>query len=492
MGYSFFRRRELANFAARNDKAEQDMAHTANIMRHTAGGARNLPDWLFVAWAGGTALLSYSLVYALRKPFTAAEFEGMEVAGMDYKVAVSIVQLVGYVCAKMLGIKYISELKPAGRLPFIIGSAALSELALLAFAVLPAPANIFALFFNGLSLGCMWGVLFSFLEGRRTTDILASIMGVSMALSSGVAKSLGLYALHTLHVDEMWMPALIGAAAFPLLCLTGWMLTRLPKPTEADVAARSERVTLDRRQRWSLFGEFMPVLLMLFMANLLLTVQRDIKEDFIVCIIDELADLMMVAGKEVEGSIARLTQLARAAGIHLIVATQRPSRDVITGLIKNNLPTRIAFKVTSQIDSRTILDHKGAETLIGYGDMLYINNGSADMVRAQGAFMSDEEIARVVDALKVNGEPEYAEEVQQEIDSAGEEEEDSGGGDDSGDAMFSKAVAVVKANKKASTSLLQRKLGIGYGRAARIIDEMEDRGMIGPDNGPGTQREIYI
>ena len=124
--------------------------------------------------------------------------------------------------------------------------------------------------------------------------------------------------------------------------------------------------------------------------------------------------------------------------------------------------------------------------------MLYINNGSADMDRAQGAFMSDEEIARVVDALKVNGEPEYAEEVQQEIDSAGEEEEDSGGGDDSGDAMFSKAVAVAKANKKASTSLLQRKLGIGYGRAARIIDEMEDRGMIGPDNGPGTQREIYI
>lgn len=190
-----------------------------------------MPDWLFVLWAGGTALLSYSLVYALRKPFTAAEFEGLQVYGMDYKIAVSIIQLLGYVSAKSLGIKYISELRPEGRLKFIIGSAALSEISLIAFGMLPIPYNIVALYFNGLSLGCMWGVIFSFLEGRRTTDILASIMGVSMALSSGVAKSLGLYALNQLHVSEFWMPALIG-------------------------------------------------------ANLLLTVQRDIKEDFIVCIID--------------------------------------------------------------------------------------------------------------------------------------------------------------------------------------------------------------
>ena len=126
----------------------------------------NMPDWLFVLWAGGTALLSYSLVYALRKPFTAAEFDGLQVAGMDYKIVVSIIQLIGYVCAKMLGIKYISELKPEGRLRFIVGSAALSELSLVAFGLLPTPYNIFALFFNGLSLGCMWGVIFSFLEGR--------------------------------------------------------------------------------------------------------------------------------------------------------------------------------------------------------------------------------------------------------------------------------------------------------------------------------------
>ena len=258
----------------------------ANMMHNAHRAGTAMPDWLFVIWAGGTALVSYSLVYALRKPFTAAEFEGMQAFGMDYKIAVSIIQLIGYVCAKMLGIKFISELRPENRLRFIIGSAALFEASLLAFALKPVPANIFALFFNGLSLGCMWGVLFSFLEGRRTTDILASIMGVSMALSSGVAKSLGLYALQSLHVGEMWMPALIGAVAFPLLCLTGWMMTRLPKPDAADVAARSERVTLNGRQRWQLFRRFMPVLLLLFTANLLLTVQRDIKEDFIVCIID--------------------------------------------------------------------------------------------------------------------------------------------------------------------------------------------------------------
>lgn len=256
---------------------------------YTNGGSKEkkpMPDWIFVLWAGGTALLSYSLVYALRKPFTAAEFEGLQVFGMDYKIVVSIIQLLGYVNAKLLGIKYISELRPEGRLKFIIGSAALSEISLIAFGLLPMPYNIMALYFNGLSLGCMWGVIFSFLEGRRTTDILASIMGVSMALSSGVAKSLGLYTLNVLHVSEFWMPALIGAIAFPLLCFTGWMMTRFPQPTAADIASRSVRVTLNGHQRWALFRRFMPLLIMLFAANLLLTVQRDIKEDFIVCIID--------------------------------------------------------------------------------------------------------------------------------------------------------------------------------------------------------------
>ena len=262
------------------------MEQNISCMQRIKALRNNMPDWLFVLWAGGTALLSYSLVYALRKPFTAAEFEGFQVAGMDYKIVVSIIQLIGYVCAKMLGIKFISELKPEGRLRFIIGSAALSEVSLLAFGLLPVPYNIFALFFNGLSLGCMWGVIFSFLEGRRTTDLLASIMGVSMALSSGVAKSLGLYVLNDIGVSEFWMPALVGAAAFPPLCFMGWMMTKFPAPTAADIAARTKRTTLDGRQRRQLFVKFMPLLIMLFGANLLLTVQRDIKEDFIVCIID--------------------------------------------------------------------------------------------------------------------------------------------------------------------------------------------------------------
>lgn len=267
-----------------NKKMESDK--NTGYRSDAAKVTKEMPDWLFVLWAGGTALLSYSLVYALRKPFTAAEFAGLQVMGMDYKIAVSIIQLLGYVTAKLLGIKYISELKPEGRLKFIIGSACLSEAALLAFGLLPMPYNIVALFFNGLSLGCMWGVIFSFLEGRRTTDILASIMGVSMALSSGVAKSLGLYTLNTLHVSEFWMPALIGAVSLPLLCLTGWMMTRFPAPSAVDIASRSVRVTLNGKQRWELFRRFMPLLVMLFAANLLLTVQRDIKEDFIVCIVD--------------------------------------------------------------------------------------------------------------------------------------------------------------------------------------------------------------
>ncbi len=214
---------------------------------------------------------------------------------------------------------------------------------------------------------------------------------------------------------------------------------------------------------------------------------------YIVAIIDELADLMMVAPAEVETSIARLAQLARAAGIHLIIATQRPSVNVITGVIKANLPSRIAFQVASQVDSRTILDTKGADTLIGRGDMLFSPPGSSRLVRAQGAFVSDEEVQELVEFLKKNGPPKYAQDVQAQIDRDPDADDDEGGGDDEdlGDdeELLHEAISVLKSTRRASTSMLQRRLRIGYNRAARLMEIMEDKGIVGPENG-AQPREI--
>ena len=217
---------------------------------------------------------------------------------------------------------------------------------------------------------------------------------------------------------------------------------------------------------------------------------------YIVAIIDELADLMMIAPAEIENSIARLAQLARAAGIHIIIATQRPSVNVVTGVIKANLPSRIAFQVASQVDSRTILDGKGAETLIGRGDMLFTPPGTSKVVRAQGAFTSDDEIQSIVDFLKVNGPPIYDQTVQDKIDQAAREDDGSGDADEEGDLgddeeLFQQALEVLRSTRRASTSMLQRRLRIGYNRAARIVEIMEEKGIVGPENG-SSPREILV
>jgi len=251
-----------------------------------AVGNRKISDLLFILWAGGAALLSYALVYALRKPFTAATFDGLEFLGMDYKTATSIVQIAGYMLSKLLGIKFVSELRREHRLRFIVASVAVAELSLLAFAFCPVPWNICALFFNGLSLGCMWGVIFSFLEGRKLSGILASIMGLSIAFSSGLAKSVGLFLIRDLGVSPFRMPAAIGAVAFVLLVVLGWALDRLPEPTEEDKRCCMERVPMDARRRKRIFLRFAPVLSMLLLANLFITVMQDVKEDFLVKIVD--------------------------------------------------------------------------------------------------------------------------------------------------------------------------------------------------------------
>ena len=247
---------------------------------------KKISDLVFILWAGGAALLSYSLVYALRKPFTAASFDGLDAFGLDYKVLVTIVQILGYLIAKFVGIKLISELKKEHRMKFILASILVAELSLVLFGLLPAPYNIFAMFFNGLSLGCMWGVIFSFIEGRKVTDILASLLGVSMVFSSGVAKSFGLFAMNEMHISQFWMPAVIGGFALPLLVLMGYMLKRLPQPTAEDIALRNERVTLDSKGRKALFLKYAPILTLLFIGNFMLLVLRDIKEDFLVYILD--------------------------------------------------------------------------------------------------------------------------------------------------------------------------------------------------------------
>jgi S-DNA-T family DNA segregation ATPase FtsK/SpoIIIE len=215
----------------------------------------------------------------------------------------------------------------------------------------------------------------------------------------------------------------------------------------------------------------------------------------IVVVIDELADLMMVVGKKIEELIARLAQKARAAGIHLILATQRPSVDVITGLIKANIPTRIAFQVSSKIDSRTILDQMGAEALLGMGDMLYMHSGSGFPIRVHGAFVSDEEVHRVVSYLKTQGEPDYIEGVLEggTLDGDGNPIGPDLFGDipSEKDPMYDQAVEVVLKNRKASISLVQRHLKIGYNRAARLVEDMEKAGMVSAMSSNG-QREILV
>lgn len=213
----------------------------------------------------------------------------------------------------------------------------------------------------------------------------------------------------------------------------------------------------------------------------------------IVLIIDELADLMMSAGKEVEASICRIAQMARAVGMHLVLATQRPSVDVITGLIKANIPARIAFAVSSQIDSRTIIDGIGAEDLLGKGDMLYLSGGTSKLVRIQGIYVSTKEIERVVNNVKLHGEPMYEDIISPKIASEkvqGLPKSDLGD-EEVGDDLYEQALQVVMESRKASASLLQRRLKVGYARAARLLDMMEEKGAIGPVNG-AKPREIYL
>jgi S-DNA-T family DNA segregation ATPase FtsK/SpoIIIE len=216
-------------------------------------------------------------------------------------------------------------------------------------------------------------------------------------------------------------------------------------------------------------------------------IEPQAKLPYIVIVIDELADLMMVASKGVEEALTRLAQMARASGIHLIVATQRPSVDVLTGIIKANFPSRISYKVTSRVDSRTILDSMGAEKLLGRGDMLFMPPGTHRLLRIHGAMVSDDEIERIIKFIKEQKKPDYIEEIFSSVvveDEKTEEAEDY-------DEKYDEALALVARDRQASISYIQRRLRIGYNRAARIIETMERDGVVGPSDGV-RPREIYV
>ncbi|HEY4999028.1 MAG TPA: FtsK/SpoIIIE domain-containing protein, partial [Usitatibacter sp.] len=211
----------------------------------------------------------------------------------------------------------------------------------------------------------------------------------------------------------------------------------------------------------------------------------------VVVVIDELADLMMVSGKKVEELIARLAQKSRACGIHLILATQRPSVDVITGLIKANVPTRIAFQVSAKVDSRTILDQQGAESLLGQGDMLYLTPGHGMPTRVHGAYVGDAEVHRVVEALKKQGEAQYIEGILDEPEADPNATSGEGAVSGEADPLYDQAVQIVLQNKRASISLVQRHLRIGYNRAARLVEDMEKAGLVTTMASNGN-REIIV
>jgi S-DNA-T family DNA segregation ATPase FtsK/SpoIIIE len=212
------------------------------------------------------------------------------------------------------------------------------------------------------------------------------------------------------------------------------------------------------------------------------------KMPWIVIVVDEFADLMMQQGKEVESAVARLAQKARAAGMHVILATQRPSVDVITGVIKANFPTRIAYRVSQKVDSRTILDEQGAEHLLGMGDMLIKLNGTGETKRVQCPWVSEEEVQRVTDFLRLQGEPVYDDNILRPRD---DEEAAAAEDDAEQDPLYDDAVRCVADTRRCSTSWLQRKLGLGYNRAARIVEMMEKRGLVGPANG-AKDREVLV
>ncbi len=323
--------------------------------------------------------------------------------------------------------------------------------------------------------------------GNPVTADLARMPHLLIAGTTGAGKSVGINtiicSILLKATPEEVRLLLVDPKRVELTCYEGIPHLLHPVVVEPNMASRAlQWAVKEMERRYSLMEEYRVKSFASFNAT------AEEKLPLIVIIIDELADLMMVASKEVEGSVARLAQMARAAGMHLILATQRPSVDVLTGLIKANFPTRMSFKVSSKIDSRTILDTSGAEHLLGAGDMLFLPPGTATLQRIHGAYISEKETERIVDFLKSQGPTTYDEEIIKSV-----ERETSSGlseGDEEYDEKYDEAVALVCEMGQASISGVQRRLRIGYNRAARIIETMEREGIVGPADGAKPRKVL--
>lgn len=313
--------------------------------------------------AGSAAFLAYASMYAFRKPFTAASFEGLHVGGIDYKVWLVIAQVFGYMLSKVRGITWIPEIHRQHRARILAGLIGFSWIALLGFALVPAPWNIAFLFLNGLPLGMVWGVIFGYLEGRRGTEMMGACMCASFIVGSGVVKSVGMWLMVHWHVSEFWMPFATGLLFIAPLCLATWLLEHLPAPDAADVAARSMRMPMDASTRRAFLARFLPGIAMIVIAYVALTVTRDFRDNFA-------AEIWSDLGHGGDASVFTETETPIAVAVLIITALTMMVRDNLKALMLNHVLIFGGFGIAvlaTWMHGHGMLDAIGWIGLSGFG-----------------------------------------------------------------------------------------------------------------------------
>lgn len=313
--------------------------------------------------AGSAAFLAYASMYAFRKPFTAASFDGLHWAGIDYKVWLVIAQVLGYMLSKVRGITWIAEIQRQRRARTLAGLIGFAWIALLGFALTPAPWNIPFLFLNGLPLGMVWGVIFGYLEGRRGTELMGALMCASFIVGSGVVKSVGMWLMMRWHVSEFWMPFATGMLFIPPLCLATWVLEHLPAPDAADVASRSVRVPMDAATRRAFFIRFLPGIAMIVMGYVALTITRDFRDNFA-------AEIWSDLGRGGDASVFTETEVPIAIAVLIITAFTMIVRDNLKALMLNHVLIFGGFSIAvlaTWMHTHAMIDPLGWVGLSGFG-----------------------------------------------------------------------------------------------------------------------------